>query len=81
MIFQIMLTSVRPIYKNDDRNETKSYRSVSILYCFSKIHEKFLNEQILPFLNRSISDHMPAYRSGYSTNHVLTYWKLGTCIR
>ena len=65
------LASVRPIYKKDDRNEIKNYRPVSILNCFSKIYEKFLNEQLLPFVNRSISELMSAYRSGYSTNHVL----------
>ena len=63
--------SVRPIYKKDDRNEIKNYRPVSILNCFSKIYEKFLNEQLLPFVNRSISELMSTCRSGYSTNHVL----------
>ena len=64
------LTSVRPIYKKDDRNEIKNYRLVSIWNCFSKICEKLLYEHLLPFVNRSISDLMPARRSGYSTNHV-----------
>ena len=31
----------------------------------------FLNEQLLPFVIRSLSELMSAYRSGYSTNHVL----------
>ena len=65
------LASVRPIYKKDDRNKIKSYRPVSILNCFSKIYENFLNEQLLPFVNCSLSKFMSAYRSGYSTNHVL----------
>ena len=56
------LASVRPIYKKDDRDETKSYRPVSILNCFSKIYERVLNEQLLPFVNRSISELMSAYR-------------------
>ena len=38
------LTSVRPIYKKDDRNEIKNHRPVSILNCFSKIYGKSLNE-------------------------------------
>ena len=65
------LASVTPIYKIDDRNEIKNYGPVSILNCFSKIFEKFLNEQLLPFVNCSLSKLMSAYRSGYSTNHVL----------
>ena len=35
------LASVRPIYKKDDWNEIKNYRSVSILNCFSKIWKVF----------------------------------------
>ena len=58
------LASVRPIYKKDDRNKIKSYRPVSILNCFSKIYENFLNEQLLPFVNCSLSKLMSAYRSG-----------------
>ena len=30
-----------------------------------------LNEQLLPFINRSLSELISAYRSGYNTNHVL----------
>ena len=38
------LASVRPIYKNDNTNEIKDCRTVSIWNCFSKIYEKVLNE-------------------------------------
>ena len=54
------LASVTPIYKIDDRNEIKNYRPVGILNYFSKIFEKFLNEQLLLFVNRSLSKLMPA---------------------
>ena len=67
------LASVRPIYKKDDRNEIKNYRPVSILNCFSKIYETFLNKELLPFVNRFISELMSAYRSGHSTNHVFNH--------
>ena len=30
-----------------------------------------MNEQLLPFVNRSLSELISAYRSGYNTNHVL----------
>ena len=67
----MLLLSVRLIYKKDDRNEIKNYRLNSILNCFRKTYEKFLNEQLLPFVNRSLSELMSGYRSGYSTNHIL----------
>ena len=60
--------SVRPIYKKDDRNEITNYGPTSIFNCFSKIYDQFLNEQLLPSVNRSISELMPAYRSGYCAN-------------
>ena len=71
--------SVRPIYKKDDRNEITNYRLASILNCFSKICEQFLNEQLLPSVNRSISELMSAYILCECFNS--TYWKLETCIR
>ena len=44
----------------------KNYRPVSILNCFSEIYETFLNKQLLPFVNRSLSELVFAYRSRYS---------------
>ena len=65
------LASVGAIYKKDDRDYIKIYWPASNLNCFSKIHEKVLNEKLLLFTNPSLSELMSAYRSGYSTNHVL----------
>ena len=65
------LASVRSINGKHDRNELKNYRPVIVLNCFSKMYEKILNEQLLPFVNRFISEPMSAYKSGYSSNHVL----------
>ena len=65
------LTFVRPIHKKT--TETKKiyiYRPVSILNYFSKIYEKFLGRQPLPFVNRSLSELISTYGSGYSTNYV-----------
>ena len=39
---------VRPIYKKDDRDRIKSYRPVSLLSGFSKIHERFLHDMLCP---------------------------------
>lgn len=61
------VVSVRPIFKKDDRTNTKYYRSVILLIFFVKLYEKFLNEQLLHFLNHFMS----AYRKGYNANHVL----------
>ena len=64
------LASVGAIYKKDDRDYIKNYWPASNLNCFSKIHEKVLNEKLLLFTFTSF-ELMSAYRSWYSTNHVL----------
>ena len=45
--------SVRPILKKNERNEMKNC-TVTTSNCFSKLHEKFLNEQIPPFVSRNL---------------------------
>ena len=48
-----------------------NYRPVSILKIFSKIFEKILKEQFSPFLDKTLSIFIAAYRKAYSTQHVL----------
>ena len=49
----------------------RNYRPVSVLNTFSKIFEKILNEQFSPFLDKALSIFIAAYRTAYSTQHVL----------
>ena len=65
------VTSVKPIFKKNDRGKIDNYKPVSILNCFSKVYEKFILEKFKPFINSFISEYMAAYRKKYSTNHVL----------
>ena len=62
------IASVRPMFKNRERTEMGNDRAVSIFNCLSKIHERFLHNQIAFFSNKFLSDFISAYRSGYSTN-------------
>ena len=41
--------TVRPIFKKDDRAKIKNYRPVSLLNIFSKIHERFLHENLTDY--------------------------------
>ena len=59
------VAAVRPIFKKYDRTDIKEYRPVSLLNCFSKVYEKFLNKELLHFLNHSLSDFMSVYKKGY----------------
>ena len=49
----------------------RNYCPVSILKTFSKIFEKILKEQISPFLDKTLSISIAAYRTAYSAQHVL----------
>ena len=56
---------------NPFRIVERNYRPVSILNAFSKIFEKILKEQLSPFLDKTLSIFIAAYRTAYSTQHVL----------
>ena len=53
------------------RTVERNYRPVSILNTFSKIFEKILKDQLSPFLDKTLSIFIAAYRKAYSTQHVL----------
>ena len=66
------VASIRPIFKGKGQiTEIKNYRPVSILYCFSKVYERFIHENLMSSVTNFLSDFISAYRKGYSTNHVL----------
>ena len=56
---------------NDLNNNSKNYRPVSILSCFSKVYEKFLLEKFKPLINISLSKFVATYRENYSSSYVL----------
>ena len=63
--------SVTPVFKKEDRQIKTNYRPISVLNVFSKIFEKFLLNQLLPFIDKMTSSLLSAYRSRYNTQHVL----------
>ena len=63
--------SITPAFKNEDRQIKTNYRPISVLNVFSKIFERFLLNQMLPFTDNLISSFLSAYCSRYSTQHVL----------
>ena len=42
---------VTPAFKKTDRLNNENYRSISVLNAFSKFLERFLADQIIPYLN------------------------------
>ena len=66
------VTSIRPIFKGKGKGtEIKNYMPVSILNCFLKVYERFIQEYLMSSVTNYLSDYISAYRKGYSKNHVL----------
>ena len=64
--------AVCPLDKGEPiRTAEKNYRPVSVLNTFSKIFEKILKEQLIAFLDETLSNFIAAYRRAYSIQHVL----------
>ena len=57
--------------KKEDKHIKSNYLPISILNFFSKIFERFLLNQMLPFIDNMMSFFLSAYRSRYSKQHVL----------
>ena len=64
------LAEVVPLYKKADNLIMKKYRPVSILPTMSKILEKVIHKQLLPFLENILDPRMVAYRKMYSCQHL-----------
>ena len=68
------IARITPIYKNPkdgSRLDKTCYRPVSVLTTFSKVFERFILNSMLKHTNSILSDHISAYRQGYSCHQVL----------
>ena len=70
----MQIARITPIYKNPkegSRLDKTCYRPVSVLTTFSKVFERYILNSMLDHTNKILSDHISAYRQGYSCHHVL----------
>ena len=65
------VATVTPIFKKHDKLSKKNYRPISVLNVFSKVFERYILNQMMPFFNKIQSKFISAYRSRYSSQHVL----------
>ena len=64
--------AVCPLDKGElNRTAERNFRPVSVLNTFSKIYEKALKQQLILYLDKTLSIFISAYRKAYSTQHVL----------
>ena len=74
------IASVIPLDKGKpNKNEISNYRPVSVLNTFSKFYEKVIKNQLRRFMKEYFSPLISAYRTNYSSQHViirlLEVWK------
>ena len=62
---------VSALFKNSDSFHKKNYRPITVLPSVSKVFERLLVNQMLPFVSRFLSPNLCAYRQGYNTQHAL----------
>jgi retron-type reverse transcriptase len=68
---QLKYTEIQPLHKKGSTIEMANYRPVSILTSLSKIFEKEINNQLKILGDRVFIENLSAYRSNYSTQHVI----------
>ena len=67
----LKMADITPIYKQDERTKVENYRPVSILPTVSKVFEKNMANQILAYIESSLSNYLCGFRKGCSTQHCL----------
>ena len=62
---------ISPLFKKEDKLDKTKYRPVNVLVAMSKLFEGLMMDQLTIYMSQRLSDLLSAYRSGYSTQHVL----------
>ena len=54
--------TVSPVFKKEDPLSKENYRPISVLTVFSKIFERYYQNELLPHFSRIVSEKLSAYR-------------------
>ena len=68
---QMKHAEIQPLHKKGSTLEMANYRPVSILTTLSKLFEKEINNQLKSLSDRVFTETLSAYRSNFSTQHVI----------
>ena len=50
--FRKKVATVTPVFEKDDKLSKKNYRSISVLNVFSKVFERYILNQMIPFFDK-----------------------------
>ena len=69
----LKLAIVTPIFKSDDNKKFKNYRPISVLSCFSKVHERLMYNRLINYIDKNgiLSKHQYGFRKNRSTEFAI----------
>ena len=62
---------ISSLFKKEDAFTKKNYRPITVLPSISKIYERLMQDQMLPFVQSFLSSLLCGFREGYGTQHAL----------
>ena len=62
---------ITPIFKKDDKTDKTNFRPIRVLPNLSKIYERFMQNQMYPYLNQIFSKYQCGFRKGYNAQYCL----------
>jgi exonuclease III/predicted transport protein len=68
---KLKLADITPIFKKLQNIKKENYRPVSLLPVVSKIFERIMQNQMLPFIENILSDFLCGYRKNYNAQYAL----------
>ena len=68
---KLKMGKVSSLFKNEDPFTKKNYRPITVLPAVSKVYERIIQDQIIPFMEPVMSMYLCGFCKGYSTQHAL----------
>ena len=68
---KLKMGEISSLSKSEDSFIKKNYRPINVLPAVSKVHERIMQDQIIPFMEPLMSIYLCGFRKGYSTQHAL----------
>ena len=67
----VKYADITPVFKKDHKTDKTNYRPISIIPNLSKIYERFMQNQMCPYLNLIFTKYQCTVRKGYNAQHCL----------
>ena len=68
---ELKMGEISSLFKSEDSFIKKNYRPITVLPAVSKVYERIIQDQIIPFMEPVMSIYFCGFRKGYSTQHAL----------